>query len=220
MPTGKRLVAEGSDEGGAVGDVTRLIEALGRGELGAGEALIGVVYDELKRMAASKMAREDPGHTLQPTALVHEAWIRMSGAGGTVFANRAHFFSVAAEAMRRILIESARRKLALKRGERAERETLRDDHWVTPAPAEEVVAVHEALDLLAAEDPALAELVSLRYFAGMTMDEAAAVQGLTVRTAERMWSYGRAWLRKTIGERLPSARWGGGEDGTPAPERV
>ncbi|MBX3746656.1 MAG: RNA polymerase subunit sigma [Verrucomicrobiae bacterium] len=183
--------------------VTRLIEAMGRGDEEAGERLIGLVYEELKRMAASKMAREDADHTLQPTALVHEAWLRISGAGGVEFESRVHFFSVAAEAMRRILIESARRKLAAKRGSRAGREILREDHWVTAAPAEEVLAVHEALGLLAIEDRALAELVSLRYFAGMTMDEAAETLGLTVRTAERMWTYGRAWLRKAIGDRLP-----------------
>lgn len=185
------------------GEVTRMIEALGRGEADAGERLIEAVYDELKRMAASKMAREDPGHTLQPTALVHEAWIRLSGSGSMVFANRAHFFSVAAEAMRRVLIESARRKLATKRGGRPEQETLREDHWMTLAPADEVLEVHEVMDQLAAEDRSLAALVSLRYFAGMTMEETAEALGLTVRTAERMWTYGRAWLRTAIGDRPP-----------------
>lgn len=192
-----------SSGSGETHTVTRLIEAIGRGDREAEDRLIALVYEELKRMAASKMAREDADHTLQPTALVHEAWLRISGGGGPVFENRVHFFSVAAEAMRRILIESARRKLASKRGARAEHEILREDHWVTAAPAEEMLAVHEALGLLALEDRALAELVSLRYFAGMTMDETAAALGLTVRTAERMWTYGRAWLRKAIGDRLP-----------------
>lgn len=159
-----------------------------------------LVYDELRRIAAQKMAREAPGHTLQPTALVHEAWLRMVGDGNAHFAGRAHFFAVAAEAMRRILVESARRKRALKRGAGAQREELDEAHLVATAPSEQVLAVDEALDLLAAQDATCADLVKLRYFVGMTMEEAAAALGLPLRTAERLWTYARAWLRRRIGE--------------------
>lgn len=169
-----------------------------RGENDAADALLRLVYDELRRIAAHKMAREPPGHTLQPTALVHEAWLRMMGDGHAQFAGRAHFFAVAAEAMRRILVESARRKRSRKRGGEAQREELDEGHLVQTAPTEEMLAVNEALDLLAAEDPSCADLVKLRYFVGMTMEEAAAALGLSVRSAERLWAYGRAWLRRKM----------------------
>jgi len=182
-----------------VSDVTRMLEAIQRGEARAAEELLPMVYDELRRIAAYKMAQESPGHTLQPTALVHEAWLRMMGDGNEHFAGRAHFFAVAAEAMRRILVESARRKHSLKRGAGAEREELNESHLVQPARSEEMLAVDEALDLLAAEDSTSADLVKLRYFVGMTMEEAAAALGLSLRTAERLWTYSRAWLRRRIG---------------------
>lgn len=181
-------------------DVTRMLDAMQRGESQAAEALLPLVYDELRRIAAHKMAQESPGHTLQPTALVHEAWLRMIGDGNEQFAGRAHFFAVAAEAMRRILVESARRKRALKRGAGAQREELDEAHIVQTAPSDEMLAVDEALNLLAAEDPTCADLVKLRYFVGMTMEEAAAALGLPLRTAERLWTYSRAWLRRRIGE--------------------
>lgn len=181
-----------------VSDVTHLLEAMQRGEsLAAGE-LLPLVYEELRRIAAYKMAQESPEHTLQPTALVHEAWLRMIGDGNENFAGRGHFFAVAAEAMRRILVESARRKRALKRGAGAEREELSESHIVTTAPSEQVLAVDEALDQLAAEDATCADLVKLRYFAGMTMEEAATALGLPLRNAERLWTYSRAWLRRKI----------------------
>jgi RNA polymerase sigma factor (TIGR02999 family) len=183
-----------------VSDVTRILEAMQQGKAQAAEELLPLVYDELRRIAAYKMAQESPGHTLQPTALVHEAWLRMIGDGNENFAGRGHFFSVAAEAMRRILVESARRKRSLKRGAGAEREELHESHVVTTAPSEQVLAVDEALDLLAAEDPTSADLVKLRYFVGMTMEEAATALGLPLRTAERLWTYSRAWLRRRIGE--------------------
>ena len=183
-----------------VSDVTRMLEAMQRGEAQVAEELLPLVYDELRRIAAYKMAQESPGHTLQPTALVHEAWLRMMGDGNEQFAGRAHFFAVAAEAMRRILVESARRKHSLKRGAGAQREELDESHLVQAAPSEEMLAVDEALDLLAAEDPASADLVKLRYFVGMTMEEAAAALGLPLRTAERLWTYSRAWLRRKIAE--------------------
>ena len=181
-----------------VSDVTRMLEAMQRGEAQAAEELLPLVYDELRRIAAYKMAQESPGHTLQPTALVHEAWLRMMGDGNEQFAGRAHFFAVAAEAMRRILVESARRKHSLKRGAGAQREELNESHLVQPARSEEMLAVDEALDLLAAEDSTSADLVKLRYFVGMTMEEAAAALGLPLRTAERLWTYSRAWLRRRM----------------------
>lgn len=181
-----------------VSDVTQILEAMQRGESRAAEELLPLVYNELRRIAAYKMAQESPGHTLQPTALVHEAWLRMIGDGNENFEGRGHFFAVAAEAMRRILVESARRKLSLKRGAGAEREELNESHIITTAPSEQVLAVDEALDLLAAEDATCADLVKLRYFAGMTMEEAATALDLPLRTAERLWTYSRAWLRRKI----------------------
>jgi RNA polymerase sigma factor (TIGR02999 family) len=183
-----------------VSQVTRLLEAMQRGEAQAASELLPLVYDELRGIAAHKMKQEREGHTLQPTELVHEAWMRMTGDGNEHFANRAHFFAIAAEAMRRILVESARRRLRLKRGGGAEHEELDESHLVQNAPSEEVLAIHEALDLLAAEDPQCADLVKLRYFVGMTMEEAAVALSLPQRSAERLWTYSRAWLRKTIGE--------------------
>lgn len=183
----------------SVSDVTRMLEALQRGEPQAAEKLLPLVYDELRRIAAYKMAQESPGHTLQPTALVHEAWLRMIGDGNEQFEGRAHFFAVAAEAMRRILVESARRKRSLKRGAGAHREELNESQLVQAAPSDEMLAVDEALDLLAAEHPTCADLVKLRYFVGMTMEEAGAALGLPLRTAERLWTYSRAWLRRKIG---------------------
>lgn len=181
-----------------VTDVTRILEAIQRGEPLATEKLLPLVYDELRRIAAYKMAQESPGHTLQATALVHEAWLRMAGSGGEHFDGRAHFFAVAAEAMRRILVESARRKQALKRGASAQREELTEDHLVQTVPSEELLAIHEALDSLAGRDAEAADLVKLRYFVGMNMEEAASALGLSRRSAERLWSYARAWLRRQI----------------------
>jgi RNA polymerase sigma factor (TIGR02999 family) len=181
-----------------VSDVTQLVDAVQRGDAQAAEKLLPLVYNELRRIAAFKMAQEAPGHTLQPTALVHEAWLRMMGDGSSQFANRAHFFAVAAEAMRRILVEAARRKRSLKRGGSAVREELDESHLVQQVPSEEMLAVDEALDLLAAANPSAADLVKLRYFVGMTMDEAAAALGLPLRTAGRLWTYARAWLRRRM----------------------
>lgn len=183
-------------------DVTRMLEAMQRGESGAAEELLPLVYDELRRLAAHKMAQESAGHTLQATALVHEAWLRLIGDGNERFSSRAHFFAVAAEAMRRILVESARRKRALKRGGGTRPEELDEGHLILAAPSDEMLAVDEALDRLAAEDPVAANLVKLRYFVGMTMEEAASALGLSLRSAERLWTYARAWLRREItGER-------------------
>ena len=178
--------------------MTRILRAIRQGEPRAAGELLPLVYDELRRIAAHKMAQESPGHTLQPTALVHEAWLRMIGDGNEHFDSRGHFFAVAAEAMRRILVESARRKGSQKRGAGARREELNEAHLVQNAPSEEILAVDDALDLLAAEDSTCADLVKLRYFVGMTMEEAASALGLSLRTTERLWTYSRAWLRRRI----------------------
>jgi RNA polymerase sigma factor (TIGR02999 family) len=164
----------------------------------AAERLLPIVYKELRALAAQKMARETPGHTLQPTALVHEAWLRMAGEKKGVWASRAQFFAAAAEAMRRILVESARRRQALKRGGTMDRESLEDSQIAAQFTSEELLEVHEALDGLAAEDSVAAELVKLRYFAGMTMAEAALALDLPVRTSERLWQFAKAWLRREL----------------------
>lgn len=179
-------------------DVTQLLNAVRTGELPAAEALLPVVYEELRRLAAHRMAHEAPGHTLQPTALVNEAWLRLFGPNQAPWGNRAHFFGAAGEAMRRILVDHARRKHSQKRGCGADPVPLEDSMLVLLAPADELLAVHEALDRLAVADPDAAELVKLRYFVGMTMEEAAAALGLAKRTAEGLWTYARVWLRREI----------------------
>jgi RNA polymerase sigma factor (TIGR02999 family) len=179
-------------------NVTQMLELIREGDPQAADRLLPLVYDELRRIAASKMAHEASGHTLQPTALVHEAWLRMVGDGNERFDGHAHFFSVAAEAMRRILVEAARRKRSLKRGGSAVREPLQEGYLIEHQPTDELLAVDEALDLLAAEDATAANLVKLRYMVGMTMDEAATALGMSLRTAERTWTFARAWLRRSI----------------------
>ena len=176
-------------------EVTRLLEAFQDGRA-QGEDLLPLVYKELRALARAKMAREQPGHTLQATALVHEAWLRL---GDQSFANRAHFFAAAAEAMRRILIERARRKLAAKHGAGAEHLDVDDVEITAPAAKDdELLAVHESLDALAAHDTRKAELVKLRYFVGLTIEEAAEVLGISAPTAKRDWTYARAWLFRAI----------------------
>lgn len=181
-------------------EITHMLSEIEGGNQEAAEQLLLLVYAELKRIAVHKMAGEAPGHTLQPTALVHEAWMKLVGDGHTPFENRAHFFSAAAEAMRRILVDAARRKLAARRGSGATPEELEDEHWIQNERSDELLAVDEALDLLAREDPTAANLVNLRYFVGMTMEEAAAALGMSLRNTERTWTYARAWLRRQIGK--------------------
>ena len=176
--------------------VTLLLEAIALGEAGAADALLPLVYRELQQLARAKMAREQPGHTLQPTALVHEAWLRL---GGQSFENRAHFFGAAAEAMRRILIERARRKLREKRGGGGEHVDVDEIEIAAPvANDEELLAVHEALDALTTHDARKAQLVKLRYFAGLSFEEIGEVLGISVPTAHRDWAYARAWLHQEI----------------------
>ncbi len=189
-------------------EVTVILRRAQEGDPKAVAALLPLIYDELRRLAARKMAGEAPGHTLQPTALVHEAWLRLTGDADPQFENRSHFFAAASEAMRRILIERARRRLAAKRGAGAE--TLPLDEFEIPSPAssdDQLLAVNEALEKLAALHPRKAELVKLRYFVGMSFDEAAAALGIAVPTAKQWWAYSRAWLTVELrdgarGERL------------------
>ncbi len=177
-----------------MGDVTRILEALGRGETRAADELLPMVYEELRSLAGEKMARETPTQTLQPTALVHEAWLRLAGNETPHFANRAHFFTAAAEAMRRILIESARRKCAARHGAGQKPLDIEQVEIAAPAKDEELLAVDEALEKLALEDKGKAELVKLRYFVGFTLEEAAEVLGISIPTAKRWWTFTRAWL--------------------------
>jgi RNA polymerase sigma factor (TIGR02999 family) len=176
-------------------DVTRLLEAAGRGESDAGEKLLHVVYSELHRMAEQKLAGEMPGQTLQPTALVHDAWLQLVGKDGRAeFANRAHFFGAAAQAMRRILIDRARRKRAEKRGGGAEHIDLDSVDIAINSSDTTLLRIDEALEKLAKEDPPSAELVRLRFFVGLKNDEAAEVLNISERTAKRYWTFARAWL--------------------------
>jgi RNA polymerase sigma factor (TIGR02999 family) len=176
-------------------DISESQESRERGELPPAEELLPLVYQELRRLAAHKMAQEAPGQTLQPTALVHEAWLRLGADGQTPWRNRAHFFAAAAEAMRRILVERARRRTALKRGGGARPASLDEvEIPIVVADDERLLAVDEALEQFAAIEPRKAELVKLRYFTGMTFEEAASVLGIAVPTAYEWWAYSRAWL--------------------------
>jgi RNA polymerase sigma factor (TIGR02999 family) len=175
-------------------DVTRILNALEQGDQKAARELLPLVYEELRKLAASKMANEAPGQTLQPTALVHEAWLRLGGGQDQAWDGRAHFFGAAAEAMRRILIENARRKKALRHGAGQARLEVQEVEIAAPAPDDQMLAVNEALNKLAGLDKEKAELVKLRYFAGMTIEEAAGVLRISEATAKRWWVYARAWL--------------------------
>ncbi len=186
-------------------EVTRILGAIERGEPQAADRLLPLVYDELRQLAAQHLAREAPGHTLQPTALVHEAYLRLlapvaDARGSAGFAGRGHFFAAAAEAMRRILIDTARRKHRLKRGGGRERIDLDRLELAAPAADDNLLALDEALTKLAEAEPAVAELVKLRYFAGLTIEQTAAALGVSVRTANRHWAYARAWLYQRLSE--------------------
>ncbi len=180
-----------------MGDLTRVLDAAASGDPQAASQLLPLVYDELRRLAALQLAREAPGQTLDATALVHEAYLRLVGpADAQRWQDRGHFFAAAAQAMRRILIDSARRKLAQKRGGGLTRQPL--DAVAAPGPDEELVALDEALEKLAARDPLKAQLVELRYFAGLTGEQAAAALGISPTTADRHWAYARAWLQTEV----------------------
>lgn len=179
-------------------EATRILNCVSRGESKAADELFPLVYRELRKLASAKMVSEQAGHTLQPTALVHEAWMRLVGSENPQFDGRGHFFAAAAEAMRRILIERARRKQTAKRGAGFERLDLEHADIAIHASDETLLVVNDALDKLAKEDPQVAELVNLRFFAGMTNEEAAGALGISVRTAKRHWTFARAWLYDEI----------------------
>ena len=180
-------------------EITRILEAVGQGDPLAAEQLLPLVYDELRRLAAAKLAQEKPGQTLQATALVHEAYLRLVDVDkAQAWNSRGHFFAAAAEAMRRILIENARHKKADKAGGGWQRQELIDAELAVDTAGDDLFAVDEALSRFAATHPRAARLVQLRFFLGMTVEEAAAHLGLEVRTAYRDWSYARAWLRREL----------------------
>ena len=179
-------------------DVTQLLSAIEAGDPKAADQLLPLVYEELRRLAALKMAQEKPGQTLQATALVHEAWLRLAGSNHQQWRGRSHFFGAAAEAMRRILIDKARQKASMKRGLNQPLEELHESRIELAAPSDEMLAVHEALDALAAEDATAAAVVKLRYFVGMTIPEIAEALEMSPRSANRHWVFARAWLKGAI----------------------
>jgi RNA polymerase sigma factor (TIGR02999 family) len=181
-------------------DVTRILNAIERGDAKATDELLPVVYEELRLLAAQKLAQERPGQTLQPTALVHEAYLRLVIAETQDWSNRGHFFAAAAEAMRRILVERAHKKQRIKRGGAHQRVYIEEDALADEEQPEILLVLDEALDRFAREDPVRAELVKLRYFAGLTLPEAAKALNISKATADRYWSYARAWLFHEINQ--------------------
>ena len=179
-------------------DVTRLLNAIDAGDPKAADQLLPLVYEELRKLAAAKLAQEKAGQTLQATALVHEAWLRLAGSDQQQWRGQSHFFGAAAEAIRRILIDKARQKASLKRGADQPLDELHESQIEMTAPADEILAVHEALDALSVEDTTAAEVVKLRYFVGMTIPEIAEALGISPRSADRHWFFARAWLKGAI----------------------
>lgn len=184
-------------------NVTHILNAAASGDSQAGERLLPLVYEELRRLAATKMAHIAPGQTLQPTALVHEAWLRLEGGENQGWENRKHFFAAASQAMRHILIERARRKLRARHGAGLERVDLDVIEIAAPSDDERLLQVNEALDELAVIAPEKAEVVKLRFFVGFEEQETAEVLNLSPRTVERYWSYAKAWLFDRIAEKKP-----------------
>ena len=183
----------------AMSEVTRILSAIEQGDVHAAEQLLPLVYDELRKLAAARLAQDKPGQTLQATALVHEAYLRLvdvERAKG--WDSRGHFFAAAAEAMRRILVERARHKKSLKAGGAGQRVELADVEPAIAPPDDDLLALHEALDKLEAQDKRKAELVKLRFFAGLTNEQAAAVLGVSSSTADNDWTYARSWLALEI----------------------
>jgi RNA polymerase sigma factor (TIGR02999 family) len=183
-------------------DITLALQAISRGEERSADALLPLVYDELRRLAAARMAQEPAGQTLQATALVHEGWLRLVKDEGQVWENRAHFFGAASEAMRRIIIENARRKSRIKRGGDLERVDVSEIDLAETTPDEKVLMINEALDSLQVEYPELARLVVMKFFGGLTNDEAAESLGVAERTVRRQWAFAKAWLLDRIQETL------------------
>jgi RNA polymerase sigma factor (TIGR02999 family) len=181
-----------------VSSVTHLLDRVQQGDPKAGTELLPLVYEELRKLATVRMANEKAGQTLQPTALVHEAWLKIAGDGNQHFANRRHFFKAAASAMQRILIDIARRKQRLKHGANLVGDELHESRIAMSVPGEELLALNDALEALALEDPQAADVVQMRYFVGMSIPEIAAALDLAPRTVDRHWAFARAWLKRTI----------------------
>jgi RNA polymerase sigma factor (TIGR02999 family) len=179
-------------------DVTRILNAIEQGEAGATEKLLPLVYEELRILAAQKMAQEKPGQTLQATALVHEAYVRLAEGGDQGWNSRGHFFKAASEAMRRILVENARKKKSLKRGGDLQRMEFTEANVASDGGSDDLLALNEALDRLSEEEPSVGELVKLRYFGGLTIDQVAEIQGISRRTAVDHWTYARSWLAREV----------------------
>jgi RNA polymerase sigma factor (TIGR02999 family) len=179
-------------------ELTRILTAIDQGDAHAADELLPLVYQELRSLAAQKLAREAPGQTLQATALVHEAYLRLLGGADQNWSNRGHFFAAAAEAMRRILIESARRKKSLKRGGDRRRVDIEEANLAIEGPSDDLIALDHALQKLADRDPEVANLVKLRYFGGLTLEQIAQVRGVSRRTVVNHWAYARAWLHREI----------------------
>lgn len=179
-------------------DVTRILSAIEGGDTRAADKLLPLVYEELRLLAAQKLSQEPPGHTLQATALVHEAYIRLVGSEAQTWNSRTHFFSAAAEAMRRILIDNARRKQRIKRGGRRQKVDLDKAEIAIEGPSTDLIALDEALSKLDKEDPIVANLVKMHFYAGLSLGQTAAALGISRRTADRYWAYARAWLYQEI----------------------
>lgn len=187
-------------------NVTLLLNAIPSDDPSAAAELLPLVYNELRRLAAHRLSREAPGQTLQPTALVHEAYLRLIGdKRGARWENRGHFFAAASEAMRRILVDEVRRKRSLKRGGSMARQEIDATNLAAPEPREDLLALDEALTQLAESEPVAAQLVQLRYFGGLTIPEAAKVLHISPRTANRHWTYARAWLHQRLQSKRPEA---------------
>ena len=193
-----------SDSATNASDVTRILSAIQNGNAQAAKELLPLVYDELRRLAAFKMAHEAPGQTLQPTALVHEAWLRLGGHENQAWNGRPHFFGAAAEAMRRILIDNARRKHARRHGGGQQRIDIQEIEIAVEVRGDDLLEVNAALERFAALDNQKAELVKLRYFTGLTIGQAAEMLGVSAPTANRWWAYARAWLHKEIEDQKKS----------------
>jgi RNA polymerase sigma factor (TIGR02999 family) len=187
------------------GEITRLLAGMSNGDPTATEELLSRIYHQLRALAASKLAHEAPGQTLQATDLVHEMWLRLMGNGDQRFPDRAYFFAAAGEAMRRILVENARRKKRLKHGGNLQKVDIEEVDLPAPLPEDELLALHEALTRFAESEPRAAELVKLRFFVGLTREQAAEVLGVSVATVDRQWAFARAWLFREIekSQRVP-----------------